>query len=154
MSLPVHTDFYIAHGVMLTDSYKKLLGHDLITVREEGVSDIEMLWNAPFAILSHGVEADPIFNFANRTALELFEMDFNEFIQLESRKSAETVNRQRREQLLTEVSKNGFVTNYSGVRISATGKRFLIKDVTIWNVMDDKARYHGQAAVFGKWTFL
>jgi len=147
-------DFYITHGMMLSSSYQHLLGYPLLLKKQANIEEIEALWSAPFAILSHGVEEDPIFNFGNKTALELFEMNFEELIQLESRKSAEAVNRQKREQLLAEATKNGFVTNYSGVRISATGTRFLIEDATIWNLSDSKGTYHGQAATFNKWTFL
>ncbi len=147
-------DMYITLGMMISSSYQQLLGYPLLEKKQPNIEEIEALWNAPIAILSHSVEEDPIFNFGNRTALELFEMDFEKLIQLESRKSAEAVNRQKREQLLAEVTKNGFVTDYSGVRISATGKRFLIEGATIWNVSDSKGVYHGQAATFNKWTFL
>ena len=105
-------------------------------------------WRAPFAIVSHGVEENPIFNFGNHVALELFELDFDAFTKLPSVQSAEPLAREEREQLLATVSTQGFIANYSGVRISATGKRFQIENAIVWNIVDNKGAYYGQAATF------
>lgn len=145
------TEFYIAHGEILANSYKNLTGNNIIKERVEGVSTIAQIWNAPYAILSHGTEDDPIFNFGNRIALKLFEFEFCEFIKLPSRKSAEEVNQEKRAEILAQVSKNGLIKNYSGTRISATGKRFRILDSLIWNLSDREGNYYGQAALFEKW---
>ncbi|MCZ6804584.1 MAG: MEKHLA domain-containing protein [Proteobacteria bacterium] len=40
------------------------------------------------------------------------------------------------------------------VRISSTGNRFWVEDATIWNLLDEKGIYCGQAAVFYKWSDL
>jgi hypothetical protein len=40
------------------------------------------------------------------------------------------------------------------VRISSTGKRFLIKEAIVWNLVDDKGDYQGQAAAFSKYQDL
>ncbi len=144
-------EFYAVHGEILLNSYKKLLGRSLFAKTDVGIIE---LWNAPFAVVSHGTEKEPIFNFGNRIALELFELDFSEFITMASRKSAEKVNQAERARLLAEVSKNGFITNYSGVRMSATGKRFVIEDAVVWNLADEAGRYYGQAAMFEKWKYL
>jgi len=112
------------------------------------------LFDAPFALVSHGVEDDPIFNFANKTALDLFELGWDEFTQLPSRKSAEVIEQQERARLLAEVTKYGYIANYSGVRISGTGRRFVIDQAVVWNVVDSNAKHHGQAAMFSKWRYL
>lgn len=39
--------------------------------------------------MSHGLEVDPVFNYANQCALDLFEMTWEDFIKLPSRLSAE-----------------------------------------------------------------
>ena len=52
------------------------------------------------------------------------------------------------------VSAHGYIDDYVGVRISASGKRFLIEDAIVWNLIDGQGAYHGQAAVFKKWTYL
>ena len=77
-------------------------------------------------MLSHNTKAEPIFNYANAKALELFELSWEEFITLPSRLSAESVNQEERATLLAQVTAHGFIDNYQGIRISSTGKRFKI----------------------------
>ena len=71
-----------------------------------------------------------------------------------ARQSAEAVNWERRQKLLEQVAQHGFVDDYQGVRISAAGKRFRIEQTTIWNVVDEKNVYRGQAAVIFHWSAL
>ncbi|MFZ2160829.1 MAG: MEKHLA domain-containing protein [Sideroxyarcus sp.] len=108
----------------------------------------EEVWNAPRAIVAHGTEADPIFFYGNRLALQLFEMSFEEFARLPSRLSAEPLAQEAREKLLAKVAQQGYVDNYSGMRIASSGRRFMITDCTVWNLADEQGGYHGQAAVF------
>lgn len=106
------------------------------------------LWNAPFAIVAHGTEADPIFFYGNRYALEHFEMSFADFTRLPSRLSAEPVNQESREKSLRMVAEQGYIDGYSGMRISSSGRRFMISQCTIWNIVDAAGTQCGQAAVF------
>jgi hypothetical protein len=106
------------------------------------------LWNAPRAIVAHGTEADPVFFYGNRLALQLFEMSFEEFTRLPSRFSAEPLAREERARLLDQVMWQGYVDGYSGMRISGSGKRFMIADGTVWNIVDEQGKLRGQAAVF------
>lgn len=106
------------------------------------------LWNAPCAIVAHGTEADPVFFYGNRLALQLFEMSFDEFARLPSRLSAEPLAREERALLLDKVSRQGYVDGYSGMRIAKSGKRFMIADGTVWNLADEQGKLQGQAAVF------
>ena len=112
------------------------------------------LYYAPFALLSHGTEKDPIINYANKTAQELFEMKWHKLVQLPSRLSAETVVQEERDALLRRVNENGYIDDYSGVRISSSGKRFLINYATVWNLQNSDGRYCGQAAMFSNWENL
>lgn len=64
------------------------------------------------------------------------------------------MHRDAREQLLAEVAGKGYARSYSGVRISARGRRFRIENATVWNLVDAGGRRHGQAATFPEWTFL
>jgi hypothetical protein len=52
---------------------------------------------------------------------------------------------------MKQVARSGFVTGYRGVRISATGKRFMIADTTIWEVVDAAGRNYGRAARIDRW---
>lgn len=112
------------------------------------------LWEAPRVILAHGTEADPVFFYGNRLALQVFAMDFAAFTRLPSRFSAEPLARDERARLLDRVSRDGFIDDYAGVRISATGQRFRIEQAVVWNLVDAAGVCHGQAATFDCWTPL
>lgn len=139
-----------AHVKLLCASFQKWTGKSLIKSKEL----VHELYYAPFAVVSHGTEADPVFNYANLKAQELWELDLDKFIQLPSRLSAEPLLQEVREKFMQEVTKNGFVSNYDGIRISSGGKRFTIKNTTVWNIVDGNEKYHGQAAMFAEWEFL
>jgi hypothetical protein len=106
------------------------------------------LWSAPRAIVAHGTEDDPVFFYGNRLALELFAMSFEDFTQLPSRYSAEPLERDARARLLERVTRQGYVDDYAGVRISGKGKRFMIDAATVWNLIDEAGNHRGQAATF------
>lgn len=118
----------------------------------EGKED--SIYRGNFVLLSHNTEENPIFNFANLKAQELFEMDWKTFTKLPSKYSAEPMEQSERNQFLQKTAKEGFVRNYNGIRISKSGKRFWIKDAIIWNLMDTNNEYQGQAALFSKWEYL
>ncbi len=145
---------YIKHGQLLCSSHQHWAGSPLITTNSVPDKLIFELYTAPFAIVSHGIEDDPVFNFGNKVALELFELDWDQFIQLPSRNSVESTNRDQREELMRRVSNDGHMINYSGVRISSTGNRFKIEGATIWNIIDEDGYYFGQAAMFKNWTAI
>jgi hypothetical protein len=144
--------FYLRHADLLCRSYERLTGRSLFDLAAADAP--RALFQASFALVSHGVEDDPVFNYANQTALELFEMSWEQFTILPSRHSAEPANREERARLLAQVSNHGYIDNYAGVRISSSGRRFLIEDAVVWNLIDDRGSYHGQAAVFDKWSYL
>ena len=148
-------DFLASHVQHLLDSYRHFVGRTLI---EHDGSDwpsiAREIYHAPFVLLSHDTAADPIFNYANQCAMELFEMDWQTITSLHSRKSAEPMNRAERDRLLAAVTANNFIDDYSGVRISSKGRRFFIPRAVVWNVMDDQGAAYGQAATFSAWEFI
>jgi hypothetical protein len=139
---------------LLLDSFRRWTGRDLIersgTVEEQA----ERLFAAPFVVVSHGIEPDPTLNYGNRIALELWELDWEAFSRTPSRLTAEPENRAERERMLAQAATQGFIDDYRGVRISRTGRRFLVEGALVWNVVDDAGRKIGQAATFPRWTFL
>lgn len=147
-------DFLAAHARLLCNSYRHWTGRDLIDPGLDDVAAARALFEAPFAVVSHGAEDDPIFNYGNRKALELFGMAWRDFTRLPSRKSAEPIEREERERLLQRVTEHGFIDNYSGVRIAASGQRFMIRNATVWNLIDDAGHPCGQAAMFAEWQNL
>lgn len=112
------------------------------------------VFEAPFVVVSHGTEADPILNYGNAAALKLWEMTWEELTRTPSRLTAEAPNREERARLLAAVTANGFIDDYSGIRISKNGRRFRIAQATVWNLLDERGQYAGQAAMFSKSEFL
>ena len=133
---------------LIAERYQRLLGRPLV----EGPDLVPALWSAPGAIVAHGTETDPIFFFGNQTALRLFEMPFEDFTSLPSRLSAEPLLREERAALLERVTRDGHISDYAGVRISASAKRFRIERAVVWNLIDSAGMVHGQAAAFDHWT--
>ncbi|WP_221030269.1 MEKHLA domain-containing protein [Actomonas aquatica] len=160
MSEPSAANAYLAdHVALLRSSFRQLTGRELLSLdaaeaEASPAAIAEALYRAPFVVLSHGTEVDPVFNYANLTAQCVFEMSWAEITQLPSRFSAEPVSREERAQLLERVSSHGFIDDYRGVRISATGRRFWIEQATVWNVSDATGAACGQAATFAQWTPL
>ncbi len=146
--------FLVEHAKLLKDSYRHLLLKDLIENIHSDEVFARQLFHAPFAVVSHDTGSDPVFNYANLKALELFELSWEDFTRLPSTLSAEPVNQAERERLLAEVTQKGYIDHYEGVRISSTGKRFLIKNAVVWNLRDSEGNYQGQAAWFGEWAFV
>jgi len=143
--------YLAAHANLLISSYHRITGNELVVAEVAGP---EKLYHANFCVVSHNTHEDPLFNYGNRKALELFDMEWSNFISLPSRYSAEPVNREERVRLLNRVESHGFIDDYCGVRISANGTRFVIKSATVWNVVDEMGIYRGQAAMFRDWTFV
>jgi hypothetical protein len=118
-----------------------LLLEDLLPDIQSDEQFARQLFYAPFAVVSHDTASDPVFNYANLKALELFELNWEGFTALASRLSAEPVNQAERERLLAEVTENGYINHYQGVRISSTGKRFVIRNAVVWNLLDNNHNY-------------
>ena len=150
--------YLAAHAREMLASFRALLGRDLIKPGQDDshddAHDAMALYDAPFVLLSHGTEPDPILNFGNAIALELWERDFPAFTRIPSRLTAEPMLFEARKALLEIVTRQGFIDNYSGVRISANGRRFEIAQAIVWNVSDHEGRALGQAATFDRWTRL
>ena len=145
---------WIAQTQILLDSYRRWTGRELLprlgSPRDQAVA----LDHAPFVVVSHGTEPDPILNYGNRTALALWEMPVEAFLQTPSRMTAEPLHRDERARLLERTNRDGFVDDYRGIRISSTGRRFRIDRATVWNLLDAAGRPVGQAATFSEWRFL
>lgn len=139
---------------MLRTSYQQCTGKALIDPAIGDVEAVEVLELAPYALLSHGTEADPVFNYGNRCALQLFEMSWEQLTHLPSRRSAEPMLQSERAQLLARVAQHGYIDDYTGVRITSSGKRFLIRNATVWNVLDETGQSCGQAALLPQWETL
>ncbi len=144
----------VARSGVILDSYRRLIGRDLIARSGDAGEDAARLCAAPFVVLSHGTQADPLLDYANAAALALWEMPLEQLIGMPSRQTAEPINQEARERFLQQSRQRGFATGYEGVRIAASGRRFRIEDATLWNLADAEGRAAGQAATFARWTHL
>lgn len=142
------------HVQLLLDSFARLLGRELISRQGSAEAQAERLFQAPFVVVSHGTEADPILNYGNAAALALWEMDLATLTRTASRLTAEPVHRDERARLLERTRRDGYVDDYAGIRISSTGRRFRIEQAIVWNLVDAAGIHHGQAATFDRWTPL
>ena len=106
------------------------------------------LYKAPAIVLMHGTQSDPIFCYANLAAQQLWGYSWREFCAMPSRLSAEPEVQADRERLLRQAHEQGYIADYSGIRIARDGRRFHISNVILWNVDDDHGIRCGQAAVF------
>lgn len=142
------------HVQVVLDSFARLLGRELMSRAGSVEEQAERLFHAPFVVVSHGTEADPVLNYGNAAALALWEMDFATLTRTPSRLTAEPVHRDERARLLERTLRDGYVDDYAGIRISSTGKRFRIEQAIVWNLVDAAGIRHGQAATFDRWTPL
>lgn len=81
-------------------------------------------------------------------------MNWEQLIGLPSRLSAEAPLREERQRLLNNVAEKGYIDDYKGIRISSSGKRFMVEKAIIWNLIDDDGMNHGQAAALYEWSAL
>lgn len=130
-----------AFAALLQSSFERLTGRAL-----------GQPWSLPNPLVAHGIQADPVFCYANAAALALWEMDWDSFTALPSRQSAQDdpAIQADRSRYLAEAATRGWVADYQGIRISATGRRFRIADTILWTVTDTAGQRHGQAALIGR----
>ena len=139
---------------LLLDSFRHWTGRELVERTGSAEDQAQALFSASFVVVSHGTEEDPVLNYGNRIALELWDTTWEQFIRTPSRLTAEPMNQAERERMLARATARGFIHDYRGVRITKTGRRFLVEDALVWNVVDAKDQQQGQAATFSRWSFL
>ena len=104
--------------------------------------------------MSHGTEPDPILNYGNGLALELWDMGLETLLETPSSSTAEPIHQAERKRMLAQVTQRGFIDDYSGIRVSKTGIRFKIEGAIIWNVVRGRQEHRGEAATFSKWHYV
>jgi hypothetical protein len=154
LDTPWQTAEWQAHTQRLLDSYRRWLGRDLIDRSGSALEQSRRLFDAPFVVVAHGGQADPILNYGNARALALWETDLESLLQTPSRLTAEPMHREERARLLERTTRDGYVDDYQGIRISRNGRRFRIEQAIVWNVLDESGTRIGQAATFSDWTPL
>ncbi|ENN89697.1 MEKHLA domain protein [Rhizobium freirei PRF 81] len=133
---------------LLTGSFRRIVGTQLVS---EGQGPDWLYHKASFVVVAHNTDADPRFVYANKAGQNCFEYPWDEFVTLPSRLSAELPNRAERQRLLDAVTSNGFISDYRGLRIAKSGRRFWIEDGIVWQLIDRDGNHRGQAATFSRW---
>ncbi|MGM3423710.1 MEKHLA domain-containing protein [Pseudomonas benzopyrenica] len=135
---------------LLDASYHHWLGQPLL--RPAGLSQADVLtWlheRAPYALLAHGIEQDPLFCYANHQALCCFGYPRAEFLGMPSRFSASPKDRDERQRLMEAVGRQGYASGYEGWRVDRDGEAFQIHAGVVWNLLDVDGQRLGQAALF------
>jgi hypothetical protein len=146
--------FLKEHASLLLNSLKHWTGRDIVDSTLSLEQQAQQLFEAPFVVASHDASADPVLNYGNMKALRLWEASWVEFVAMPSRLTAEVIQQDERRQLLDNVTVNGFIDNYQGVRITTKGRKFMIKQATVWNLLNETGEHCGQAVMFRNWDFL
>ena len=109
------------HVARVVAAFGRVTGGDLVA--EAGLDPAALgrsVWEGNFALLTHTPSA--ILNYANRFALDLWEMDWETMLNTPSRDTAPEEDRAARAAILEEVARTGFTRAYSGRRVSRSGK--------------------------------
>jgi PAS domain S-box-containing protein len=142
-----------AFAMLLAGSHAHVVGAPIVPEGLSGADAARWLYDdAPFGLLAHDTAADPRFVYANATAQKCFEYDWEEFVGMPSRLSAEADDREKRGRFMDDVLRQGYAGDYRGRRIAKSGRRFWIEDTTVWNLLDHDGILHGQAALIRRWS--
>jgi MEKHLA domain len=102
-----------------------------------------------YAVLSHGIQDDPIFCYSNVAARDAFQYTEDEFYQLPSRYSAPGGgDRQNRQKIMEDANNANLWIIPSGIRQRKDGSLFEFRDVILWNVYNPQGVRVGQSAVY------
>lgn len=152
---PLLSSDWIRKTVQILRSYEHWTADPLIGNLAEGAEEqARQLFEYEGVVLAHGTEPDPIFYYGNLTALRLWEIRLDQLLKMPSRESAEPNERTSRGKMLSQGEDHGCIRDYEGIRISKTGRRFYVRNATIWNVLDECGARIGQAATFREWEFI
>jgi len=135
-------------GVIL-DSYRRLLGRELIDRSGDAADDARRLFALPKAVLAHDTGRPAILDWVNAAAAAAFDAAPEALLGRPSASTAPADAAPERETLFVRLRERGFVEGYSGVRVSLTGRRFVIADVTVFELRDRDGRTAGHAAIIG-----
>lgn len=106
--------------------------------------------NSRFALISHGTELDPFFNYANEACLEAFARSYDELCALPSKMSVvlRSEDEDLRIELLRRVTTDGYVDDATGIRVRGDQKYIRFVNAQVWNCYDENEEYYGQACLF------
>ena len=146
--------WHAAHIARALASLKRVAGLDLMAAEKLDPAALgHGVWNGDFALLTHRGDAEATLNYANRCALELWEMEWEQ-LAMPSRFTAPQEDRALRDDFMRQVVTRGFVANYRGRRVSRRGRLFEIRDAIVWCLIDEDRASFGVGAYFKEVEYL
>lgn len=108
--------------------------------------------NTRYVLITHGTEADPIYNFGNNAALAAFFRSWESLVAMPSAQSVvlRSIDEEMRIILMKKVTDDGFVEGASGIRVRDDGAYIKLVDAIVWNCHDKSGAKIGQAAFFDR----
>ena len=105
---------------------------------------------ASHCVLAHNTDPDPRFIYANRAAQAAFDYDWDEIMP-----AVAALGGAGRPRGASAPARSGrpprLRHRLSGLRIAKSGRRFLIEDGVVWQLIDSDGAVRGQAATFAHW---
>jgi len=143
------------HARLVVQSYHALTNKQLVDLSLSDEALAQALFTLPdTVVVSHGLQTQaengPVLNYGNAAALKRWGASWEQLTSMPSRFTAEPMEREARAAFMAQVTSKGIVNDYQGVRIGLDGKRFCMKEASVWNIVVDGQLY-GQAACFSKW---
>ncbi len=152
--LPYEQPEVITFSRHMADSFTHWTGKQLLEGTRSDEALAHDLYHASFVMASHDSNPDPVLNYGNLAAQLLWGFSWKEFTAMPSRLASEPEVVEERKRLIQDAYNNGHVDHYQAVRLSRRGRRFLIRDAYLWNVLDAGGACIGQASTFSKWDWL
>lgn len=133
-----------------SNSLERITGKTLYeTIHVETAQQVHE--NERYAVLSHDTAGDPVYNYGNRAAVEVFKWPEDEFYQLPSRYSApDGTIRNSRSTDIQDAIDSDLKTIALAIRQTKHGELFQLTDVMLWNVYDDDGHRVGQTAIYDR----
>ena len=141
----------------LLQSHQRAFQTSLIASAQQQPSlrlSCQELFACGFPVLAHDGSPEPKLTYANAAALHLWNAPWRELVGLPSRLTAPIAEQAERSIALSKAKREDAIEGYSGIRISRTGRRFMIQNARIWTLWDQQQHACGQAASFSNWWWI
>ena len=133
-------------NIMLQQSSSDDNANVASTTTPQGIHSCER-----FAVLSHGNQTDPIYNYANSAGFLVFRWPEEKYYKLPSRYSAPAgAARQTREMTIENAVAQDVTYIDLAVRVRYPNDTVTLRDAVLWNVYDDDGNRVGQTVLFDK----
>lgn len=138
-----------AHVDILDQSLKDHTGRGVY--ERMGTSEpccCEVCLNQRYALVSHGPEDEPCYNYGNSAFLSLLDCTWDELCHLPTRRLSDSGDDLVGRDLMEKGV--GYAESETSIWVTHDGEPFTVHDMLIWNCYDETGKYYGQAALFDR----